>query len=194
MSGKGNSGRSRLSIEFGGSSNRLSLILVLIVVVSLFIMVAVSSASLKQQLDEYNERIQELEEEIAEEEARAEELEEYSVYTQTDEYVEETAREKLGLVKEGEILFKNDGDSYTASEDDGDDADAVTGAAESTDSPDAAESTDSDSAAEETDSADADAAESAEEGSTSAETQETDSGTESSSSESYSIWEPITQE
>ena len=182
MSGKGNSGRSRLSIEFGGSSNRLSLILVLIVVVSLFIMVAVSSASLKQQLDEYNERIQELEEEIAEEEARAEELEEYSVYTQTDEYVEETAREKLGLVKEGEILFKNDGDSYTASEDDGDEDAGVDA--------DAAESTDSDSAAEETDSADADAAESAEEGSTSEETQETDS----SSSESYSIWEPITQE
>ena len=180
MSGKGNGGKSRLSIEFGGSSNRISLILVLIVVTALFIMVAVSSASLKQQLETYNERIQELEEEIAEEQARAEELEEYSVYTQTDEYVEETAREKLGLVKEGEILFKNDGDSYTSSDSEADGEDAS-----------------DDESAEVTDDAAAAPEESAETDSVSAETDSTSSETDSTSAEteeSYSIWEPITQE
>ena len=45
--------------------------------------------------------------EIAAEEARAEEIAEYEKYTQTKKYVEEIAKEKLGLVYEGEIIFKD---------------------------------------------------------------------------------------
>ena len=51
----------------------------------------------------------ELEQQIAEEEQRTKDIEEYSKYTKTDEYVEEVARDKLGLVKQGEIIFKNTG-------------------------------------------------------------------------------------
>ena len=40
------------------------------------------------------------------EEARAAQLEEYRVYVQTKQYVEKVAKEKLGLVKKDEILFK----------------------------------------------------------------------------------------
>lgn len=40
--------------------------------------------------------------------AREEEIEEYRKYTQTKAYVEEVAKDKLGLVYEGEILFKED--------------------------------------------------------------------------------------
>ena len=34
------------------------------------------------------------------------ELDNQETYMQTDEYIEEVAREKLGMVKDGEILFK----------------------------------------------------------------------------------------
>ena len=33
---------------------------------------------------------------------------EYETYTQTKKYIEEVARDKLGLVYEGEILFKDE--------------------------------------------------------------------------------------
>ena len=39
-------------------------------------------------------------------EERKAELEEYEKYVQTKKYVEEVAREKLGLVYENEIIFK----------------------------------------------------------------------------------------
>ena len=50
---------------------------------------------------------EELEQIVAEEE-RAKEIEEFEKYTQTKKYVEEVARDKLGLVYEGEILFKDE--------------------------------------------------------------------------------------
>lgn len=40
--------------------------------------------------------------------ARKEQLKEYQIYVQTKEYVEKVAKEKLGLVKKDEILFKPD--------------------------------------------------------------------------------------
>ena len=42
------------------------------------------------------------------EEARSAEIEEYGKYTQTKKFVEEVAKEKLGLVYEGEIIFKDE--------------------------------------------------------------------------------------
>ena len=52
--------------------------------------------------------IQQLNEQIAEEEQRSEEIEEYRKYTQTKKYAEDVAKEKLGLVYEGEIIFKEE--------------------------------------------------------------------------------------
>ena len=37
---------------------------------------------------------------------RAEDIEEYGKYTKTTKFVEEVAKDKLGLVYEGEIIFK----------------------------------------------------------------------------------------
>ena len=39
---------------------------------------------------------------------RALEIEEYGKYTQTKKYVEEVAKDKLGLVYEDEIIFKSE--------------------------------------------------------------------------------------
>lgn len=49
-----------------------------------------------------------LQEEIDAEKIRTEEIAEYGKYTQTKKYVEELAKDKLGLVYEGEIIFKDE--------------------------------------------------------------------------------------
>lgn len=54
----------------------------------------------------YQAKEEALQEEIAKEEARAAEIEEFEAYTQTKKYVEEVAKDKLGLVYEDEIIFK----------------------------------------------------------------------------------------
>ena len=44
------------------------------------------------------------------EEARSEEIEELKEYVQSDEYAEQVAKDKLGLVYEDEIIFKPEED------------------------------------------------------------------------------------
>lgn len=55
---------------------------------------------------EYQAKEQSLMRQVELEEKRAEELEEYRVYVQTKQYIEEVAKQKLGLVKPDEILLK----------------------------------------------------------------------------------------
>lgn len=88
--------------------NRFGMFLVYIVVVMLLIVVAFNSVELMAKKEAYRQREQALEEQIAAEEERAREIEEFEKYTHTKKYVEEVARDKLGLVYEGEILFKNE--------------------------------------------------------------------------------------
>ena len=45
---------------------------------------------------------------IEEEQARTQEIEDLKQYMLTDEYAEQAAREKLGLVKENEIIFQEE--------------------------------------------------------------------------------------
>lgn len=61
---------------------------------------------LKRQSEAYQKRIEQLKNDQAEQNKREEELKEFENYVETDEYVEEVAREKLGLVHEGEIVFR----------------------------------------------------------------------------------------
>lgn len=49
---------------------------------------------------------EELQTQIDAEKERSEEINKLKKYVGTDEYIEEVAREKLGLVKENEILFR----------------------------------------------------------------------------------------
>lgn len=67
-----------------------------------------NSVSLQKKIDAYDIRIQELQEEIDKETARAEKIEEFRKYTQTKGFVEEMAQDVLGLVYDGEILFKQE--------------------------------------------------------------------------------------
>lgn len=68
--------------------------------------VSVMTHRLKVQNADKQARIQELQTALDEEEKRAEEIEEYGKYVQTKKYVEEVAKERLGLVYEDEIIFK----------------------------------------------------------------------------------------
>lgn len=88
--------------------NRFGMFLVSIVVIMLMIVVAVKSHELQEKKASYAQREQQLREQIAAEEERAEEIAEYEKYTQTKKYIEDVAKDKLGLVYEGEIVFKDE--------------------------------------------------------------------------------------
>lgn len=64
------------------------------------------SRNLENRLAYYNERVEVLEDSIEQEQARTEEIKDKKEYMQTDEYVEEVARNRLGLVKNNEIVFE----------------------------------------------------------------------------------------
>lgn len=88
--------------------NRFSVFLAVIVVILLTTMVGFKSIGLKQKRDQYLEEQTRLTRQIQKEEARSQEIAEYEKYTHTRKYIEEVARDKLGLIYEGEILFRNE--------------------------------------------------------------------------------------
>lgn len=89
-----------------GKQSRLGEFFVCMVVAFLIIIVSIKCVDLKSKNQEYTLRQQELQAQIEEQQVRAEELEQLKKYVQTDSYVEEIAEEQLGLVREGEIIFK----------------------------------------------------------------------------------------
>lgn len=64
--------------------------------------------SVEAQNEYYNARESELQSQIDAESERAEELEEYSRYVDSDEFAEKMAREKFGLVREDEVVLKEE--------------------------------------------------------------------------------------
>ena len=88
------------------NQNRFSRFLVSLVVVLIMIVVAVKSVDLQQKIDAKAKEEQLLDEQIAAEEQRSRDIESFGKEVQTKGYIEDVAREKLGLVYEGEIMFK----------------------------------------------------------------------------------------
>ena len=86
--------------------NRMAIMGITLVVASLAVVVNLKSTSMRKKELEYQIREETLEKQKAEEENRARELEEYRVYVQTKQYIEEIAKQKLGLVNPDEILLK----------------------------------------------------------------------------------------
>ncbi len=62
--------------------------------------------ALEQELAAYQEQERVLSRKVEEEKARTQEIDGQKEYMQTDEYVEEAARDRLGLVKDNEIIFR----------------------------------------------------------------------------------------
>ncbi len=84
------------------------MLLVTTVVLMMMLVVTVKSVELRQKRAVYREREEVLLQEIELEEARSAEIEEYGKYTQSKKFVEEVAKEKLGLVYDREIIFKDE--------------------------------------------------------------------------------------
>lgn len=80
--------------------------LVAAVVLVLCAGISYNCTRLKEQERACEKRLEELSEELAEEQKRAEDIEEYKTYIQTKKYIEEEARDKLGLVYPDEIIFE----------------------------------------------------------------------------------------
>jgi len=83
------------------------MILVVLVVSILMIVVAVKGMELMNTLSELEAMETVLEERITEQINRADEIAEYEKYTQTRKFIEEIAKDKLGLVYGDEIIFRN---------------------------------------------------------------------------------------
>ena len=66
------------------------------------------SKTLERRRDYYDSKATALEKSIESEKERTKEIEAEKEYMKTDEYVEEAAREKLGLVKDNEIVFQEE--------------------------------------------------------------------------------------
>lgn len=90
------------------NQNRFSMFLVSLVVLMIMVAVAARSMELQKKIDAKTREKQQLEEQIDDEKARSREIEEFGKEIQTKGYIEDIAREKLGLVYEGEILFKEE--------------------------------------------------------------------------------------
>lgn len=84
-----------------------SIIFISSILFALAAVTTIRSFSLGGELQEKNSQIAELKKEKKKEEKRTEEIEEYKKYVGTDEYIEDTARDKLNMAKENEILFKS---------------------------------------------------------------------------------------
>ena len=88
--------------------NKFGMFLVSVVVIMLLVVVAVKSVELREKKAFYAQKEQTLLEQIEAETKRSEEIDEYEKYTQTKKYIEDVAKDRLGLVYEGEIIFKDE--------------------------------------------------------------------------------------
>ena len=90
--------------------NTAGIIWASIVVLILVSVVSIKSVGLMKKANEYQVREETLISQIEQEEERSAEIAEFEKYTHTRKYIEDTARDKLGLVYPGEIIFKNEND------------------------------------------------------------------------------------
>lgn len=88
-----------------GREKRALLVMGLIVG-SVGITLTVRGNALNQQIQQNSLKESALEQQLEDETRRTEEIQELEQYMQSDEYIEKIAREKLGLLKENEILFR----------------------------------------------------------------------------------------
>lgn len=86
--------------------HRLSVLSICCVIAVLAVTLSVASISLHKKNENYKEQEAELSKQLEAEEERAEEIDELEDYVGTDKYVEDVAKDKLGLARPNEILFE----------------------------------------------------------------------------------------
>jgi cell division protein DivIC len=96
---KGGKGRKRNRVSTG---RRLSWILS----VALVVILSIQMVNLYNRYVSYRTKEASLREELMVQKNRRQDLKDYEKYTKTKEYTENTARSKLGLLYDNEIVFK----------------------------------------------------------------------------------------
>ena len=89
-------------------NNYLGMTAISVVVLILLGVLTVQSKELENRISSYDTRAAEIRASIEEEQDRTKQIDEEKEYMQTDEYVAEVARDKLGLVKNNEIVFEEE--------------------------------------------------------------------------------------
>ena len=82
-----------------------------LIVLVLLTTLMVESQDLNTALAGYDARAAVLDQSIEDEQTRTEELQKLKEYMLTDEYAEQAAREKLGMINENEIIFQEESGS-----------------------------------------------------------------------------------
>jgi cell division protein DivIC len=77
-----------------------------IIVLAFLAVMSVQIYQLKQKDDAKAAELEALEQELAEETQRADEIDALEEYMQTTQFIEDTAKSKLGLAYDNEIIFK----------------------------------------------------------------------------------------
>lgn len=106
MAGNASGKRKTPKFRRAKNENRLGMTAAMLAIVIMTFVVGINSVSLKEKEAKYAVREEELMRLIEAEEARSEELVNLETYTKTKKYVEEVAKDKLGLVYEHEIIFQ----------------------------------------------------------------------------------------
>lgn len=88
--------------------NYLGMMGITVVALVLLGSLMMQTRTLQNRLDYYDTKAATLEKSIESEKDRTKEIDAEKEYMKTDEYVEEAAREKLGLVKDNEIVFQEE--------------------------------------------------------------------------------------
>ena len=86
--------------------NKAAMVGISTVVTMLLAVLLIQGQSLQKRIQENEQRKEELLAETETEQERTSEIEDMEEYMQSDEYIEKIAREKIGLVKDNEIIFK----------------------------------------------------------------------------------------
>lgn len=89
-------------------NNRTGVGIIAFVVLILFAIVSYRRIGLEERGDEDHLKIARLNTQIQEQEERTVDINKQKAYVQTKKYIEEIAREKLGLVYEDEIIFQGE--------------------------------------------------------------------------------------
>ena len=87
---------------------KVSIFAVLAVVLMLTGITGYRVYKMSQKQEAYMLKINDLEAKIEAEKARSEELNKLKIYVQTKDYIEDVAKEKLGLVNPDELILKPD--------------------------------------------------------------------------------------
>lgn len=85
---------------------RLTVLAITFIVAFLMVVLLYQGSVLKTRIHKNSQKTEALKEQIANEDKRTDQIQDLKAYMQSDDYLKKTAKDKLGLVDDNEIIFK----------------------------------------------------------------------------------------